>query len=116
MVWHMGLIVKLHRMGIPNEPLKIIVSWLESRKALVLLGILKFNVKHHQKLSVSKPNRKRTLSKTNQLGRIRTTSDETPHHMEKQKAIEMANYARKASPSTRATTTTTSKKPSFVSN
>ncbi|CAF1295497.1 unnamed protein product [Adineta steineri] len=39
------------------------------------------------------------------------------HHMEKQKAIEMASYARKASPSTRATTTTTiSKKPSFISN
>ncbi|CAF1298360.1 unnamed protein product [Adineta steineri] len=38
-----------------------------------------------------------------------------PHHMEKQKAIEMANYARKASPSTQATTTT-SKKPSFISN
>ncbi|CAF1298379.1 unnamed protein product [Adineta steineri] len=25
MVWHMGLIVKLHGMRIPNEPLKIII-------------------------------------------------------------------------------------------
>ncbi|CAF1397529.1 unnamed protein product [Adineta steineri] len=40
-----------------------------------------------------------------------------PHRMIQKTTVEMANYARKASPtpSTRATTTT-SKKPSFVSN
>lgn len=37
-VWHKGLIVKLYRLGIPLGLLKLIVSWLNSRRAYVNFG------------------------------------------------------------------------------
>ncbi|CAF0942927.1 unnamed protein product [Didymodactylos carnosus] len=37
-VWHMALIVKLFRLGIPLGLLKIVHSWLSDRKAYVILG------------------------------------------------------------------------------
>jgi hypothetical protein len=37
-VWHIGLLVKLHRMGIPISLLKMIESWLEDRTACVCFG------------------------------------------------------------------------------
>ncbi len=38
MVWHEGLIVKLARMQMPPEILKIIICWLKSRTACVTFG------------------------------------------------------------------------------
>ena len=38
LVWHTGLIVKLYRMQIPTELLKIIHSWLINRKAYISFG------------------------------------------------------------------------------
>jgi hypothetical protein len=38
MVWHAGLIVKLSRMQLPPELLKIIVNWLKNREARVTYG------------------------------------------------------------------------------
>jgi hypothetical protein len=38
LVWHMGLIVKLSRMLIPNELLKMLVNWLSNRKAYITFG------------------------------------------------------------------------------
>jgi hypothetical protein len=38
MVWHRGLIVKLARMRIPPELLKIIISWLKNGKARGIFG------------------------------------------------------------------------------
>lgn len=37
-VWHKGLVVKLNRLGIPLELLKLIISWLSDRRAYVLFG------------------------------------------------------------------------------
>ncbi|CAF1542972.1 unnamed protein product, partial [Didymodactylos carnosus] len=37
-VWHMALIVKLFRLGMPLGLLKIVHSWLSDRKAYVILG------------------------------------------------------------------------------
>jgi len=38
LVWHMGLIVKLHRMRMPPVLLKLIVNWLSNREACVSFG------------------------------------------------------------------------------
>ena len=38
LVWHKGLIVKLHRMQFPLELLKILISWLDMRRAYVVFG------------------------------------------------------------------------------
>src|SRR4051812_16532312 len=38
MVWHTDLIVKLSRMRLPSELLKIIISWLKNREACVTFG------------------------------------------------------------------------------
>jgi len=38
LVWHMGLIVKLSRMLIPDELLKMLVNWLSDRKAYITFG------------------------------------------------------------------------------
>ncbi|CAF4196660.1 unnamed protein product [Rotaria magnacalcarata] len=37
-VWHKGLVVKLNRMGIPLGLLKLIISWLNDRRAYVIFG------------------------------------------------------------------------------
>lgn len=37
-VWHQGLIVKLNRLGIPLSLLKLIISWLNDRRAYVVFG------------------------------------------------------------------------------
>ena len=37
-VWHLGLLVKLYRLGIPTSLLKIINSWLENRTAYICFG------------------------------------------------------------------------------
>jgi hypothetical protein len=41
MVWHMGLVVKLYRMQIPIEILKILNNWLTARKAYIVFGSAK---------------------------------------------------------------------------
>jgi hypothetical protein len=41
LVWHKGLIVKLHRMHIPLEILKLVVSWLENRGAFIIFNNVK---------------------------------------------------------------------------
>ena len=38
LVWHMGLLVKLHRLGIPTALLRMIQSWLADRKAYLSFG------------------------------------------------------------------------------
>jgi hypothetical protein len=38
MVWHAGLMVKLHRLGMPKELLKMISSWLKNRQAYIAFG------------------------------------------------------------------------------
>jgi hypothetical protein len=37
-VWHKGLVVKLYRIGIPLGLLKLIISWLNDRRAYVNFG------------------------------------------------------------------------------
>mgnify|MGYP001151580594 FL=1 len=44
LVWHMGLIVKLSSMQIPRELLKILISWLENRKAYISFGNSKSDI------------------------------------------------------------------------
>lgn len=44
LVWHMGLIVKLARLNIPSELLKLLVHWLSERKAYITVGTDKSNV------------------------------------------------------------------------
>ena len=44
LVWHKGLVVKLHRMQIPPEILKILINWLYSRRAYVSFGKIKSDV------------------------------------------------------------------------
>jgi hypothetical protein len=44
LVWHMGLIVKLFRMQMPIELLKILVNWLNDRKAYIMFGNAKSDV------------------------------------------------------------------------
>ncbi len=43
-VWHMGLMVKLYKLGIPLNLLKMIESWLDKRTAFISLGQKKFGV------------------------------------------------------------------------
>jgi len=44
LVWHKGLVVKLNRMQIPPEILKILINWLDSRRAYVSFGKIKSDV------------------------------------------------------------------------
>jgi len=44
LVWHKGLVVKLHRMQIPPELLKILISWLNNRSAYVSFGKTKSGI------------------------------------------------------------------------
>ena len=37
-VWHKGLVVKLNRLGIPPTLLRLIMSWLNNRRAYVVFG------------------------------------------------------------------------------
>lgn len=44
LVWHIGLIVKLARMQIPDELLKLIINWLKNRKAYISFGKERSNI------------------------------------------------------------------------
>jgi hypothetical protein len=44
LVWHIGLLVKLHRLGIPTRLLKMIHCWLGNRTAYICFGQTKSNV------------------------------------------------------------------------
>jgi hypothetical protein len=41
LVWHMGLIVKLFRLNVPTELLKVLLNWLSNRKAYITFGSAK---------------------------------------------------------------------------
>ena len=41
LVWHAGLLVKLHRLGMPTNMLRMIHSWLENRSAYIYYGQMK---------------------------------------------------------------------------
>jgi len=43
MLWHAGLMVKLHDLGMPTELLKITSSWIGNRQAYITSGEKKFN-------------------------------------------------------------------------
>ena len=43
-VWHIGLLVKLYRLGIPTTLLKMIYSWLHNRTAYISYGRVKSKV------------------------------------------------------------------------